>query len=389
MTTRRAIFALLFLVLVSGLWSLSQMPLPMAYAQGSAGEYVVLQGNNLRFVGNIDGSLNIHMRLDVDGQRVVGSYYYDDIKTEIPLRGWIDGYQIRISEYDEQGKERAEFRGAIVAPGRFDGIWRRTESWRGSLYPVYLIAEGNAAGEVRPTATAESRAVWEGPWNRTVYTSAADTTVEIAFLTDKSFWFYLSGYSGGHSGWIRGMAFITPEGAVYKTGMGAELRFAVKNGLLTITANAEGKTLGGSATVEGLYARGERKMLLLKDIGVFESETQEERFRAMTGPYYEGFLSALHLGGKKEDLDGLGATVYGGFARGLAQHLRGIVMWTTDGRMWAAILTADKQGTGQASGNVVVYFTNDAGNRAKVPVTIQKWIDEVQAGREKPLEVIY
>lgn len=387
--TRRALFLLGFLMLVAACGLKGPAALPTASAQGSTDEYLVLQGGNLRFVGTIDDNLRIHMRLDVEGRQVTGSYYYDDVKTEIPLRGWLDGPQIRLTEYDEKGKDRAEFRGALVAPGRVDGIWRRTASWREPLYPVCLVADGSLAPIGRREASVESRGIWEGTWKRKVYSRAVDTTMEIAFLNDRSFWVYLLGYSGGHSGWIRGMAFITPEGAIYKDGEGAELRFSVKDGLLTVTANEEAKRLGGTGIVfAGVYTRGERKMLRLKDSGVLKSESQEEKFRAMTGPYYESFLAALQLVSKKEDLDGYGATVYSGFARGLALYLRGMVMRTADGRMWAAVLTQDKQNN-DAGNSVIIYFTNEPGYRRIMPNTVQKWIDNIQAGQEKKLKVIF
>lgn len=380
---KRSVFILILLLIVAGCGSEVATNQPIASGNSGKDEYPMLHGDNLHFIGTIDGKLDIHMRLSIDGQKLTGSYYYDTIGKEILLQGWIDGPQIRITEYDENQKEKAEFRGALVEPGRIDGIWRRTESWRGPIYPVCLVAEDSGHGQ---KASADKKATWEGTWKKTVFSRAGDTTVQIAFLNDKSFWVHLLGYSGGHSGFIRGMALITPEGAVYKDGSGAEMRFSVENGKLIVAANAEGKQRGGSVVFEGVYTRGERMMLLLKDIGVFRTEMQEEAFRIMTGPYYDSFLTVFGSVDKKEDMDGFGAKVYGGYVRGLILSLQGIVMWTDNGRMWAAILSNKKD---SRENSAIVYFTNDERHRKIIPRTIQKWIGEMQAKRDEKVEVIF
>lgn len=80
----------------------------------------------------------------------------------------------------------------------------------------------------------------------------------------------------------------------------------------------------------------------------------------------------FQLAGQLDNLDEFSATVESGFMRGAAIFTAGIVMRGDDGRLWAAYI----------DGEVVRYFTTEAGYKNTLPRTIDKWREQFA---EKPI----
>lgn len=358
---------------------------PMAATSGVTGETA--------YVGAINGNLSIHMRLAIHDGKLSGSYYYDSIKRDIILRGKMDGPQIRIGEYDDSGREKAEFRGIFVAPDRIEGVWTvynpkregfHRDVWT-TIYPFYLQAEyGDGAYEAGQSA--QNSEAWAGLWRRPVLTSASYGEVKILFVTDRSFWFELYQQSGGSSGVVRGMAVFEDGGAVFRDERGGAVHFNLQNGKLRITTNDKLIGYAGNGVMlDGEYTRGEpRRRTFYQDTEVLESLAQEEQFKEMTGPYYERFINYFHLGGRNESLDGPDIKAFSGYMRALWPYYQCIVMRSSRGAMWAAILTDNDS----LNGSVIVYFASDKDYGEPIPKTIAKWIQDIQDRRTKQVEVL-
>lgn len=341
------------------------------------------------YTGAIDGNLSIHMRLTINEGKVTGSYYYDNIKTDIVLKGKVDGSQIRIDEYDDDGKVVGCFYGAFVAPGRIEGVWtvfnpEREGHFRDlwlKIYPFFVEEDGSERKGASSDLNSYKEA-WEGTWRRPVSTGSTYGEVRVSFATDKSFWFETFQFAGANSRQIRGVAALAGEDAIFRNGRGDELRFLRKDGQLYLQTNEKFSYNGAGVVFDGEFTRGETRRRTLAEIGILSSAGQEDFFRKLTGSYYERFVDYFHMGGQMKSLDGTGVKAFFGWVRGVAPYYQGLVMRSEDGVIWAALLTfVERQ-------DVIVYFASDGNTGGPIPKTIESWIDTIQKDRKRKLEVI-
>jgi Protein of unknown function (DUF3298)/Deacetylase PdaC len=70
------------------------------------------------FRGSIGSTLGLQMKLNREGEKLSGDYYYQKIGTKIELRGTVDkDNNLRLEEFDANGKQT----------GIFKGIWKNNE----------------------------------------------------------------------------------------------------------------------------------------------------------------------------------------------------------------------------------------------------------------------
>jgi hypothetical protein len=351
-------------------------------------DYSVLTGE-AAYSGAINGDLGIHMQLRIEAGKVAGSYYYDSVGKDIALKGMLDGPQIRVSEYDETGKVTGTFYGALVAPGRIEGVWavynpesegKFRDYWL-KIYPFFIETE-DLAGKGASHESRVNKEAWEGTWRRPVSALYSGGDVRVSFVTDKSFWFEMAQFAGASSGRVSGVAVINEEGAVFRDGRGGELRFIRTNGQLVLKTNDKFHYGGYGVSFDGEFTRGETRRWTLAELGILESAAQEELFKRMTGRYYDKFVDYFHLAGREDSLDGPGIKAFSGYVRGLAPYYQCIVMYSDEGAIWAALLTfVERQ-------SAIVYFASDGNADRPIPKTIEKWIADVQAKHKRTLEII-
>jgi hypothetical protein len=206
---------------------------------------------------------------------------------------------------------------------------------------------------------------WTGERTRigsTVYTVA---TVSICALPSRDFAFEIYAQSGAHTGYVTGKATaLNRHQAVFVGENGCMISFALQGDILEITTCQGCMWYGGVGVFfDGKY-RSDVEILepSLSDKGIFETKSQEEAFRKLTGLAYPLFLENAHLVFAGEDLDGLGSQVYELGIRGLFGFMGAIIMVGQDGEVWAAV----------TDGDIIKYFTTEA-SAPKLPQTIKTW----------------
>ncbi len=138
------------------------------------------------YIGAINDSLNIHMKLDITDNKVSGFYYYDKYKRNINLSGDISDNILTISEKGSNGIITA----IIVSKDMIEGIWNDDNH----TYPFYVIKEGsNTSTPQKPDAKLMK---WKGDWQgiHSGYYSSADLSIKPIFNNLVSF--DISAYSG-------------------------------------------------------------------------------------------------------------------------------------------------------------------------------------------------
>lgn len=71
------------------------------------------QGQTKHFKGSIGSALDLQMKLTREGERLIGSYFYQKVGTKIDLRGSIDSDgNLVLDEFDPSGKQTGTFKGA-------------------------------------------------------------------------------------------------------------------------------------------------------------------------------------------------------------------------------------------------------------------------------------
>ena len=93
------------------------------------------------FSGAINRSIRIKMTLSQSGKSLSGSYYYEKVGKPITLSGSINGQQLTLKEYDENGNNTGTFSGHFVTPDTIEGSWSNADASK--TYPFSLKA-GNA-----------------------------------------------------------------------------------------------------------------------------------------------------------------------------------------------------------------------------------------------------
>lgn len=102
--------------------------------------------------GAINNKLNIHMKLNFNKKEVIGTYYYDDYKTDIKLKGVYDNdNNIIVNELDNNGEIMGVFNGKISTSEEFRGIWSNLDGTEKAPFTINL--NNQAKGDVSSTSS--------------------------------------------------------------------------------------------------------------------------------------------------------------------------------------------------------------------------------------------
>lgn len=110
------------------------------------------------YQGTIGKDLSIQLSIYPLGKEIVGSYFYENKRIEIELKGKAGANEIILNEYDEAGKNTGTFKGTMDTVDKIDGTWISADNKRS--YPFTLscksIAPGAEYGKRYGVATTES-----------------------------------------------------------------------------------------------------------------------------------------------------------------------------------------------------------------------------------------
>ncbi|AIR04367.1 hypothetical protein JT31_07015 [Cedecea neteri] len=123
--------------------------------------------------------------------------------------------------------------------------------------------------------------------------------------------------------------------------------------------------------IDGRYVKSQtdpRPKATLLSIGVFPDAATDTRFRAMVGDDYQNFVDAANVYIYQDDIDNIGAKVISMWVRGEANRHTAIVMYTSDGKMWAARTSPGKNGIQEAK-----FYRSKGNETGPLPRTLQGW----------------
>jgi len=248
------------------------------------------------------------------------------------------------------------------------------------LLIFFLICTGNIS--------AQKKNRWNGEWNIT--SRYTPSTLRIKPFSGNRFAFKVEAMNGANMGEVSGIAAIRGNKAYFDDRKstkkdadkyGCLLTFTIKGGSITVRQNQKCSSYAGLGVFfEGDYLRGKPRKFTedFVELGVFPNIQLDRKFKLLTGKDYETFLDAFHQIYPDEDLDGLKAKVFSACVRGICPWHAGIIIFTTQGKFWAAVMNVDKDVK-----PTVRYYTNVRAWTDKLPKTIEKWIDEKRENNDE------
>jgi hypothetical protein len=96
------------------------------------------------FRGEIAHGLRIEMKLVREGAKLWGSYYYERIGKDIPVRGTVDEAGAMVLEEFVKGQKTGIFMGKVVSAARIEGKWSKPGSTRSRDF--FLMSESPLQG---------------------------------------------------------------------------------------------------------------------------------------------------------------------------------------------------------------------------------------------------
>lgn len=321
------------------------------------------------YIGTINNNLSIHMKLKFEGSEVSGTYYYDKYKVGLQLKGIMDNQNnIEMKEYDLKGILTGIFKGEITPTHEIQGSWL---SPNGEKVMTFLVKE-NIVDKSEFIQNGNENS-WAGEWSRLGKDAEANyfcsANITISKVNLKSFYFDIMAFNGGNSGGLDGTAKINGNVATFTDDDGKyKVLFTYKDDTLKVQSFGDrDRYMGMGVEIDGDYKKGIREDTLptLKELGVFQNDIQELEFKKLVGTDYENFVSSFQYVTNEIEEENLGATVCKGFVRGIGDNA--IIVYTSDGKLWAAVLDDN-----------INYYTNTS-NKVSPPETIVQWSKEFSA----------
>lgn len=245
--------------------------------------------------------------------------------------------------------------------------------------------------QYHPSISKVNNAPLKGKWLNSYSNQFASSTLEITEMGKNGFAYQIDAKNGANTGAIKAQAVFIDNDAISidKTQLTDQaetpclILFQSINNNLVITDNdACNSYFGNGVSFEGTYVKdGKTHVLNLQEQGLLDTKQQELEFKKMTGKDYELFVTGC--GGstsETEESQAPKANVHTAFMRGLANSSACIIM-SDNNKLWAAVIDDELE--------QIKYYTNDQGYFRTVPLSIDKWIKELEAAQGKKLKVVY
>ncbi|MBW9151486.1 hypothetical protein [Clostridium estertheticum] len=98
------------------------------------------------YEGTINNNIKIQMSIYKQNKEIVGTYFYENKKKEIKLKGKSDEKDIILYEYDATGKNTGIFMGKMKTVDKIEGKWVSSDNK--TSYPFTLTLKSNIAADV-------------------------------------------------------------------------------------------------------------------------------------------------------------------------------------------------------------------------------------------------
>ncbi|WP_430814142.1 hypothetical protein [Carboxylicivirga sp. RSCT41] len=206
----------------------------------------------IKLSGSINDSYAIIMTLTIQGEDVLGYYYYDKYKSKILLEGNIQGDRLVLNESpDYESDYEVGFIGELNGK-TYAGVWK-DKSKNKELDFNTLVYSDISANQAAHISELEGR--FENIFNSDKFLAS----VSLYHIEDKIFCFEISnGTESGCTGYLKGLVELSDSGIGVYTGDGCEeLRFSLSNNELKLIEN-NCDYHGLNCPFEGTYKKKEQ-----------------------------------------------------------------------------------------------------------------------------------
>ncbi|MBS2213658.1 hypothetical protein KEM09_19775 [Carboxylicivirga mesophila] len=183
---------------------------------------------------NLSGSINdkyaILMTLTIQGEKVIGFYYYDKYKSKILLEGEIKDNKVVLNESPGYESEfEIGFMGDLDDKS-FSGIWTNKPQNKTMKFNTLIYADNTISQNIKASEI-------EGRYESNINSEKYLGSVELEHIADNTFAFSISnGTESGCAGYLKGLIELTDfkEGN-YAVENCEEIQFVFSNQMLNLT----------------------------------------------------------------------------------------------------------------------------------------------------------
>lgn len=219
---------------------------------------------------------------------------------------------------------------------------------------------------------------WEGQWWNMRAPNMSGGTIQFSRSAEWSVTTDMRAWSGlnkddftAEARKVYGMAVIEK---VQDTSNCKVLIIPKKDGSLQVHSNADWgcrMSMPTGVFIDGRYERAEsdpRPQPTLLSIGIINDAARDKQFREIVGDDYQYFVKTANVYIYQEDIDNIGARVVSMWVRGAANRQTAIVMYTPEGKIWAARISPAANGSLQMH-----YYSSEGKDEKLMPRTLLSW----------------
>ena len=213
------------------------------------------------FIGTINNTLRIRMRLSQSGKILGGSYAYERVGKSLKLNGAMTSEkEFYLDEFDERGRQTGKFEGNFVSRDWLEGTWSSTSTKKEMPFSAWAID-----GKQIPAADAQDRV--SGQYRRVDKRGRFDrdtSTLNVWLLKDgqvrvagDSIWVGNEATGNVNIGNVDGIFALQGNKVFYKDGDGDnDCRFTMMFGGDSLTVTDDNLQCGGlNVSFDGKYRR--------------------------------------------------------------------------------------------------------------------------------------
>lgn len=227
----------------------------------SAHSAAAQQSGEREFVGTINNTLRVRLRLSQSGKTLSGSYAYERVGKNLRLNGAMTyGNEFYLNELDERGNQTGKFEAAFVTEDWIEGTWSSSSTKKILPFRAWAID-----GKLIPASNARDQL--SGEYRRVDQRGRFDrhsSYLDVWLLKDGQV------RVAGYSSWVGdartgnvnigqgdGIFKLQDHKLFFKYGDGSDdCRFTITFGMDSLTATEDnGKCGGNNVTFDGKYRR--------------------------------------------------------------------------------------------------------------------------------------
>ncbi|WP_261642166.1 lysozyme inhibitor LprI family protein [Erwinia mallotivora] len=216
---------------------------------------------------------------------------------------------------------------------------------------------------------------WSGEWWNTTASNGNGGRLILNNVNQWAFDFDARVWGGAYTSTLRGnVKMFYGVGFVDNIRWGASCTVVFipqPDGKITVSSDNDNSCkliMPKGVAIDGVWQRATqdpRPPATLFSVGILPSKTLDDRFRQLAGKDYQQYIRVANKVTYAVDQDNLHATVLTLAVNGDASRRAAIIMYTAEGKIWAALLTPE-------NGGQMHYLTSEQDQKTP-PETINRW----------------